>query len=185
LYQFLSFPLTNKEFIDGSPASMKTVFHYSDTLKQHSQLSASQQIAAELRRMEAAGIQIDLLLNRQQFLKSALLSTASKDVFDEGGKAYATAMNLYKEYISHKNKQFSTIGDTELRKMMDSIEYTIKLSRSLLLEAVPKTDQQRQARANNVSNVDRFWLQLTKEKQFVQQYLATAEAGRKQLFMKR
>lgn len=185
MYEFLSYPLTNKEFIEGKPASTRTAFHYADTLKQHLQLSVAQQKAAELRRLEAAGIQIDLLLKQQQFLKKSLNAFGSNDAFDEGGKAFNTAMDLYKEYIDHKNKQFNTIGDNELKQLMESIEVNVKLSRSLMLQAVVKTDGQRQARATNVSNLDRFWPQLMKEKQFVQQYLSTEAPARKQLFMKR
>jgi hypothetical protein len=33
--------------------------------------------------------------------------------------------------------------------------------------------------------MDRFWMQLIKEKQFVDQYFAADKAGRKQLFMRR
>ena len=109
----------------------------------------------------------------------------SNDAFDEGGKAFNAAMDLYKEYIGHKNKQFSTIGDNELRQMIENIEANVKLSRSLMLQAVVKTDGQRQARTTNVSNLDRFWPQLMKEKQFVQQYLSLEASARKQLFMKR
>lgn len=182
MYQFLTHPLSNKEFIEGKPAASQALFQYKDTLKQHSQLPAAQQMAAELRRMEAAGIQIDLLQERRTYLKNNLQGNASKDAFDEGGKAYMAAMNMYKGYIGHKNQQFSNISDEELKKMMESMEQSIKLSRSLLLEAVPKTDQQRQARSNNVTNIDRFWVQLNKEKQFVQTYIATDQSARKQLF---
>jgi hypothetical protein len=185
LYEFLSYPLNNKEFIEGKPASAKTEFHYADTLKQHMQLPLAQQKAAELRRLEAAGIPIDLLLKEQQFLRKSLQAFGSNDAFDEGGKAFNSAMDLYKEYIGHKNKQFATISDDELKQMMENIEANVKLSRSLMLQAVVKTDGQRQARTNNVGNLDRFWPQLMKEKQFVQQYLSTEASARKQLFTRR
>lgn len=185
LFEFLSYPLTNKEFIEGRPASAKTEFHYTDTLRQHMQFSVVEQNAAELRRMESAGIEIDLLLQHQQFLKRSLQAFSSNDAFDEGGKAFNTAMDLYKQYIGHKNKQFAAVGDSDLKQMMDSIENNLKLSRSLMLQAVVKNDGQRQARTANVSNIDRFWPQLVKEKQFVQQYLSTEASLRKQLFMKK
>jgi hypothetical protein len=185
MYQFLTYPLTNKEFIEGKTAAAKAPFQFTDTLKQHIQLSPDQQLAAELRRLEAAGIQNDLLLRRQQYLRKSLQSYSSKDAFEEGGKAFMAAMDLYKTYIGHKNKQFSAIADSELQQMMDSIEYNVKLSRSLLLQAVTKTDAQRQAKAGNISNLDHFWVQLTKEKQFVQQYIGADASARKQLFMRK
>ena len=68
---------------------------------------------------------------------------------------------------------------------IDSIESNLKRSRSLLLESVPKNDGQRQAKANNVTMIDRFWPQLAKEKQFAQQYLSMADASaRTKLFVK-
>jgi len=108
-------------------------------------------------------------LKRQQYLKKVLESSSSSDAFDEGGKAFSSAMDLYKQYMEYKNNQFSSLADNDLKQMIDNIESNLKRSRSLLLEAVTKTEGQRQAKANNISMIDRFWPQLTKEKQFVQQ----------------
>jgi hypothetical protein len=185
MYQFLSYPITNKEFINGTTPGNQVVFNYKDSVKQYVQLSSLQQMATELRRLEAAGIQNDLLLRRQTYLKKSLQSFTSRDAFEEGNKAFTSAADLFKEYIGHKNKQFTGIADNDLRQMVDNIEQNIKLSRSLYLQAVAKTDAQRQARSGNIANADRFWTDLNKEKQFVQQYLATDVAARKQLFMRR
>jgi len=186
LYQFLSYPLTNREFIEARPTSAKVEFRYGDTLKQHLQLTSQQQMAAELRRLEAAGVVIDLLLKRQQFLRKVLLSSVSSDAFEEGGKAYNTAMDLYKQYIGYKNNGFTNVSDNELKQMLDNLELNLKRSRALLLEAAPKNEGQRQARTNNVNMIDRFWPQVVKEKQFVQQYLSTSDGqARKQMFLKR
>jgi hypothetical protein len=185
MYQFLSYPITHKEFIDGKQGANKTLFTYNDSLKQYSQLSSVQQNAAELRRLEAAGVDNDLLRERELFLKNTLQSFASKNSFDEGVKTFRDVISRYKEFIGHKNKQFSTIGDNDLRQMVDSMEQNVKLSRSLLSEMKPKTDAQEQAKTNTIGNMDRFWMQLIKEKQFVDQYFAADKAGRKQLFMRR
>jgi hypothetical protein len=185
MYQLLSYPLTHKEFIEGKPASGKTLFQFRDSIRLHKELSADKQLSAELRRLESAGVQLDLLLEHQQYLKRSLQALASNDAFDEGGKAFHTAVTLFKTYIDHKNKQFSAIGDNDLRQMVDSMVHYIKLSRSLLTEAVPKTPEQRQAKAGNMANIDRFWVNLNKEKQFVEQYVVTDAAARKQLFMRR
>jgi hypothetical protein len=69
--------------------------------------------------------------------------------------------------------------------MIDSLEQNVKLSRSLVSEAVPKTDAQSQAKINTLNSFDRFWVQLDKEKQFVQKYFATDKAERKLLFMRK
>jgi hypothetical protein len=185
LYQFLSNPLTHKEFIDGKQAANKILFHYNDSLKQFALLSPVEQNAAELRRLEAAGVQNDLLQQRQLFLKNRLQSFASKNTYDEGGKIFKAVISTYNEYVAHKNKQFSTIGDNDLRQMVDSMEQNVKLSRSLVSKTVTKTDAQSQAKINSLANMDRFWVQLDKEKQFLKQYFSTDKEARKQLFTKR
>ena len=183
--QFLSYPLTHKEFIDGTIASNKTLFNYRDTLKQYNELSIVQQHAAELRRLEAAGIQNDLLRKRQVYLKTNLQSFASSNSYTEGAKVFKSVVAVYNVYVAHKNKKFSTIGDNDLRQMVDSMEHNIKLSRSLVSETIAKTDEQRQAKTNTLANMDRFWSQFDKEKQFVKQYFVADQESRKQLFMKR
>ena len=185
LYQFLSYPVTHKEFIDGKPGTNKTLFNYNDSLKLHNQFTFVQQNAAELRRLEAQGIQNDLLKERQLFLKQRLQAAASKNAFDEGNKVFSGVMTLYKEYIGFKNNQFSAIGDNDLRKMIEKMEQSVILSRSLFSEAIPKTDAQQNAKTNNLANAERFWQQLSNEKQFVQNYLVADKAARRQLFMKR
>ena len=55
------------------------------------------------------------------------------------------------------------MADDDLRQMIDNIELNLKRSCSLLLDAVTKTEGQRQAKANNISMIDRFWPQLTKK----------------------
>ena len=184
MYQFLSNPVSHKQFIYGTPGN-KVLFNYNDSLKQYNQLSSIQQNAVELRRLEAAGIENDLLRERQEYLKNRLQSFTSKNSFDEGGKLYINVLASYKEYIAHKNKMFSTIGDNDLRQMVDSMVQNVKLARSLISSVVSKTEAQSQAKINTLDNMDRFWIQLDKEKQFVKQYCTTDKEARRQLFMKR
>jgi hypothetical protein len=185
MYQFLSYPLSPGEFRDGKQTSNQTLFQFKDSLSQHVHLSKAQQMSAELRRLEAAGIQNDMLRKRALYLKNSLESFSSKDAFEEGSRAFKSTLALYKDYMGEKSKQFSAISDNDLRTMVDSMFYYLRLSRSMLSEAIPKTDAQRQAKAGNMSNIDRLGGQLTKEKQFVDQYLAADLAGRKQLFGRR
>jgi hypothetical protein len=185
LFQFLSYPLTPKEFTDGKPAANKALFHYKDSLKQYNQLSFIQQNAAELRRLEAAGIQNDLLRKRQNILKMNLQSFASKNSFDEGIKIFSTVVASYNEYITFKNRQFSIVEDNILRQMIAAMEQNTKLSRSLIFETKTQTVEQNNAKLNTLNQIDRFSVQLSKEKQFVERYLAADKGMRRQFFMKR
>jgi hypothetical protein len=67
---------------------------------------------------------------------------------------------------------------------MDSIEFYIKTARSLLLQAQPKTDAQRDAKAGMTGSIDKFWTEVIKQKDFTLKYLATDKEKRKLLFMR-
>jgi len=81
MYQFLNHPITNKEFIDGKTAinTAKPFFNYIDTLKQYAMLSPAEKIRNETRRLEANGIQNDLIMERLNHLKKEVNSYAAKD----------------------------------------------------------------------------------------------------------
>lgn len=75
MYQFLNHPITNKEFIDGKIAinTAKPFFNYIDTMKQYAMLSPAEKIRDETRRLEANGIQNDLIMERLNILKKELI----------------------------------------------------------------------------------------------------------------
>ncbi|MFL5741899.1 MAG: transglutaminase domain-containing protein [Flavisolibacter sp.] len=185
LYQFLDHPITNREFIEGNVDANKSLFNYKDSLQQHLALNSLQQTTAELRRLEAAGVSNNLLMKRQLFLKKKLQSFNSNTAFEEGSKSFNTAVDLYKIYIGHKNTQFTNIGDAALQQMMDSMVHCVSQSRALLSEAVVKTDAQRQAKADNIVSIEKFWNQLNRERQFLNEYFAADAEARKKLFVRR
>ena len=184
MYQFLNYTVTNNEFIEGQTNINKTkpFFNYSDTLKHYALLSETEKVRDEARRLQANGIQNDLILERFNHLKNGVQSNASKDKYEEAGIAFNQATALFKEYIEHKNKQFTTIEDKDLQQMMDSISYQANLSRSLLVAVVPKNDAQRQILTNTYHNLEKFQSRVISEKDFIARYLNTDKAYRRQLF---
>ena len=184
MYQFLPNPVSHKEFIEGSPVSNKPLFNFRDSIEQYEKLTRTEQRAAELTRLEAAGVHSDLLMKRKRYLTNALQAKASANAFEEGGRLFKAGIALFNEYVAHKNRQFSGIGEEGLRSLMDSIENSMKDARAALMEAEPKTPQQREAKNGNISNIDRFWTRLIKEKMFLTEYFGRDASGRKLLFAK-
>lgn len=182
MYQFLSSPKNNREFIDGSSSNNKTFFNYKDSLNQYNQLSAVEQMTAALRRMEAAGIENDLLKDQVEYLTKGIQSYTSKNAFDESNITFSKAVTLLNEYFEQKNIQFSKIGDNDLLQALDSMKYYAKISRSLISMAVIQNNEQQNAKSNNLNNIDQYWKQLIMEDQFVQKYIATDKSVRMELF---
>ena len=121
MYQFLNYPVTNKEFIDGqqNTAESKPIFNFNDTLKFYATLSPADKLISEARRLEANGIRNDMLLERLNFIKKGLEPIA----FNEANTALKQSIDLFNIYIAHKNKQFSTVEDKELLESLDSISH--------------------------------------------------------------
>ena len=182
LYQFLPYPINNKDFITGTPSNNKVLFNYQDTLNKYNQLSSFEQMNAELKRILDAGIENDLIQKRKQYLVNVLQLYTFKNAFDESNKTFVKAIKLLNEYIEQKNNQFSALGDNELIQSLDSMNFYIKLSRSLMSQAVIQNDQQQSTKTNSLTNIDQYWKQLMQEEQFVKKYIATDMASRRELF---
>ncbi|MDB5197450.1 MAG: hypothetical protein JWP88_1821 [Flaviaesturariibacter sp.] len=172
MLQFLDHPLTNEEFINGRPPATKTVFNYRDSLQQFQTLTKQQQLEARLRRLEAAGVRNSLLEEHRQHLKQGLQSFASKDAFEEAGTLFKSVKDRYQEYLEYRKQRFTTIDNAKLRSLMDGMTTDLRQARQTLLDVQPRTDQQRAAKGNNLSNLDRFGAVLSREKEFVDNYLA-------------
>lgn len=182
MYQLLSYPLTNKEFIEGLPASGKKVFNFNDSIAFHKQLAPELQFASELRRMEAAGIQNNLIYQYQSYLKLSLESISSKDAFYEGQQLFKNGISLFNQYFGNKNTQFSKIADKDLKQQIDSVEYYARTARTIVSGLNPRTDQQRESKSNTIASIDKFWTAVLREQEFVGKYLAANPDNRKQLF---
>lgn len=183
MYQFLIHPVTNKEFIEGQTGlnTSKQPFHFEDTLKQFVQLSPEEKMKSEAWRLEANGIRNDMLLQRLAYLKTAIEPFA----FNDAQLLMKRAVDLFNQYINHKNNLFASLQDQQLRQMIDSVSHYISTSRSLLQKVNPKDDAMRQMTAATFQNMEKFTIRVMKEKEFVTNYLATDKAARRPLFNSR
>ncbi|RYF91537.1 MAG: hypothetical protein EOO03_01125 [Chitinophagaceae bacterium] len=184
IHQMLAYPITNQEFIDGKPVANTNSFNYKDSIKFHYQLSPPMQTAAELRRLQAAGLQHKLLQDRSIFLRNKMQSVDSRNSFEEGLVAYRKAVDLYKALTAHRKTQFASIADNDLKQAVDSIEFHIKNSRALIAETVAKTDAQWKAKTGQTASIDKLWTALIQQKDFIAKYIATDKEKRKFLFMR-
>ena len=180
MYQFLNHPVSNKEFIDGqttiNPA--KPFFNYTDTLKQFALLSPAEKLNSEARRLEANGVRNDLILDRLNYLKKG----SEPFAFNDANTALSQATALFNQYIGHKNKQFATLEDKDLKQMMDSVSIYANNARTSLQKVAPRDEAQKQVVGSMYQHLEKFQLRIIKEKEFVTTYLATDKSSRRQLF---
>jgi hypothetical protein len=136
-------------------------------LKQYALPSPEEQVEGEMRRLEANGVRNDLILSRLNFLKKHIQAPASKDNFTEANGAHKQPIELFNQYIDHKNHQFYNIEDNALQQLMDSVSYYTNSSHSLLDTITPRNDAQRQTLTSYYQNLERFQNRVLEEKEFV------------------
>ena len=117
MWQFLSNPINNREFIaqDFSKLKESGNFAYNDSIQQHPQLSKLRQLELSTRRIRANGIQNKLIqkqLNDNILQIATIKYNLAIDTLNYGVENY----NLY---ITHKNKQFRNpnLEDSYIREL--------------------------------------------------------------------
>ncbi len=185
IFQFLSYPIKNSEFIDGTINKNKILFNYSDSVEQYLKLPPQHQYTAELRRLEWVGTETSLLQERKTYLLNSLQGFYSKNSIEDGNKTFSKGISLFNNYVNQKNKRFDQLNDNELAKLIDSIEHFIEITRTSYSDIIVKNEEQQSKKIINLQDIDRFYARFKKEQLFVEEYISTDKAYRNKLFSKK
>ena len=190
LWQFLSYPVTNKEFTEGKVAQNKTkpFFAYADSIQAYDKMSHTEQLAASAERIEKNGLTNSMLFDRLQHITLDLENTRQNEsVANYNGAVanYNAAINALNEFIQYRNNKFTPEKtDAEIQAMLDAVNDELKQANDKL-KSIKKPD----------ANIAPLIIQMTKgtsdvEGQLIEQqgwlkkYLAKGKSGRKSMFYK-
>lgn len=190
LWQFMDYPLTNKEFIDGVVAEDKTKkkFDFVKEIARFESLSKREQYSESSQRIQKNGM-------KNQFISQAYVNAVNhlnyetnienRNKFNEIVKQKNQADIQYKGYIQYYNKQFQpTIPDEEIKKMLE--EPRDKLAKCLV--AISDFEKTESASSNQVSidnlkkSISQTLEKIELNLQFVNLYLSKPKTVRKTLF---
>jgi transglutaminase/protease-like cytokinesis protein 3 len=184
MYQFVNHIVSNKEFLEGQTAinTNKPFFNYRDSIAQFAHLSEAEKFKARVRRLEANGVQHEVIRQELMELKKGTEVYGSNDKFEQAVTIFNKTTDLYNEYIKYKNQKFNNIEDNRIKEMMDTISYQTKEARNLLFSITPKNDAHRQALTHFHQNIESFQKMFLAEKDWVSRYISMDKVSRKQFF---
>ena len=184
IWQFLTHPVTPKEFEAGDFSSLNKVsdFNYSDSIKALLGLGKLDKLIRENRRITTSGVTNALI---QHHLRNIQREIATEQ-FNKATDTFNKGVESYNEYINFKNKQFNKLSmpDNEIlerlslsRQLIESAERTL----STLNVADTNFNRLRSGMIKSITGLKR---KLDIEDAFMAIYIRTLKTSRMQLFYK-
>jgi len=190
LWQFINYPITNQEFIDGKTQINKTKknFDFEKEITKYEALPKIDQFFESAQRIEKNGIKNQLIAQAYTYAKTSW-NTAREN---ENGAKYNAIVNHYNEainelndFIYYRNNKFKPIlPDDEIKsKIQNPIQKLEKCQESLF-----RIGSMGSENANSVSSLKKSvadaLVQSETHLEFVNNYLSKSKLVRKTMFSK-
>jgi len=132
IWQFLSNPITHKDFqkSDFSKLKTKSNFNYSDSIKLLSHLNLLERTIRENNRIRRSGITNDQLRKQIAFNQQIIIT----EKFNSAVNLYNKGVEDYNVYILNKNKQFknTTVTEEQLLGFLATSRQQVESSENIL-----------------------------------------------------
>lgn len=191
LWQFLHYPVTNQEFFEGNTTinKSKPSFHYQDTLAVFERLGSLEKVIAAARRVEANGVNHNLVFNRLHYYKreiEIIRQNQAADLYNGAGASYNEGINLFNKFIDYRNKQFTPKKpDPEIQEMLDASKVKFDHSKKLVAAISSYQDQNVNALITSLAkSVEEAMGQVNEQQTFLTKYFSSSKLLRKSLFYK-
>jgi hypothetical protein len=191
LWQFVNYPVTNKEFYANkvNQDSTKSYFNYVDTLAKYESQSELERLNGIASRIERNGIRNSMSYDRLAHVRQeieAYSQNKTANSYNTASKEFNDAINLFNTFIDYRNKQFiPKKTDAEIQRMLDASILKMNSTKKHLAEIDnPNENVLVLISSLNKSIVDSE--QRIKEQQdFLKAYFAKSDEGRKMMFYKK
>jgi hypothetical protein len=188
LWQFLNYPVTNQEFVDGKTQLIKakTKFDFVNQIKEYNQLSDLDKAKTSLDRINKNGVVNQLIqeivINKKIEVES-LQNNEAMDRYQSILDDYNQAVALYNDFIYYRNNKFKpTMADDVIKSMIETPKLKIIDCQNRIYTIGRYND-------NNKENVKSFknaiidiLKQIEIHEKFVNDYLSKSKSGRKAMF---
>lgn len=190
LWQFINYPITNQEFIDGKTQINKTkkYFDFESEIKKYEALLKIDQFFESAQRIEKNGIKNQLISQAYAYTKNSWNTERQ----NENGAKYNAIVNQYNEAISelndfiyYRNNKFKPIlPDDEIKsKIQSPLQKFKKCQESLFAIGSMGSENAASISALKKSVADAL-VQSETHLEFVNNYLGKGKLARKTMFSK-
>ncbi len=190
LWQFINYPITNQEFIDGKIQINKTKknFDFEREITKYEDLPKIDQLFESAQRIEKNGIKNQLISQAYAYAKRSWNTQRENEngaKYNVIVKQYNEAVNELNDFIYYRNNKFKPIlPDDEIKsKIQDPIQKLKKCQESLF-----RIGSMGSENANSVSSLKKSvadaLIQSETHLEFVNNYLSKSKLVRKTMFSK-
>jgi hypothetical protein len=188
LWQFLNYPVTNQEFIDGKTQlnKAKPIFDFVTQIEEYDRLSDLDKARATLIRMEKNGIKNNLIREMTLSKKSevdAIQNNEAMAKLQSISDDYNQAVTMFNDFIAYRNNKFKpALPDFAIKAMIETPKEKIVDCQKRIYSIGAYND-------NNIGNVKmlkneliNFLKQIEVHEKFVNDYLSKSKSARKSMF---
>lgn len=189
LWQFLEYPVTVQEFMDGKMTQVnKELFNYRDTIASLDEYTNLYKLERSVDRIQKNGIRNSMIFDRLQHLKLEIenyKNAHTADLYNGAVADFNDAINLYNNFIDYRNKMFKPLKpDAEIKAMVGAADSKLKEAKTKLNEIIfisnlsaGPIQQLRKA----ISDAE---AQVKEQNDFLKLYFSKPKATRKSVFYK-
>lgn len=188
LWQFLYYPITNQEFIEGKTQlnSNKKYFNYNDSIQLYEKQNKMEKLISSVYRIEKNGLKHALIFDRFQHLKLEIENEKQlkiANIFNSAVTDYNNGINNFNNFINYRNKQFMPIKtDFEIQNMIDTIDYNFNNAKNKISK-INNADINTLNMINQLTkSIDDNIIQLTEQKNWIKNYFSKGKAARRSMF---
>ncbi|MEO5776074.1 MAG: transglutaminase domain-containing protein [Flavobacterium sp.] len=188
LWQLLSEPLTNDEFISGKsdPAKPKINFDFNAEIEKYEKISDADKAFEASKRIEKNGLSNKIIKEYYNSKKSeftAINQNKSVEKLVVISANFNEAISYLNDFIMFRNKRFKpTQSDETLKKMMQDVSDRMKKCNDDVYNVGPVSPENA-ANVNGLKRAILAGIEKTKEQEkFLKEYLSKGSLGRKMMF---
>ena len=190
LWQFLNFPITNQEFMDGNTQLNKTKphFDFASQMEDYDKMSDLDKARTSLIRMEKNGVKNKWIQEMVFFKKSeidALQNNEAMERLNAINDDYNQAITLFNDFIYYRNNRFMPIlPDEAIKAMIETPKQKIMDCQNRIY-TIGKYNDSNVANVKSLKNaIIDILKQIEIHEKFVNDYLSKSKSGRKAMFNK-
>ncbi len=126
LWQFINYPVSNQEFIEGKTQVNKTKknFDFINEITKYESLNKTDQLFESSQRMEKNGIKNQLILQAYTYTKTAWNNERQNEInskYNEIMTQYNEAINELNDFIYYRNNKFKpALSDEEIKEKIQN-----------------------------------------------------------------
>lgn len=190
LWQFMSYPITNQEFLEGKTFinKRKPIFDYYNEIEKYNNQSYLEQLENSAHRIEQNGVKNGLVFDRLANKKieiQNLNSTKTASQYNEVIVNFNEAIILLNNFIEYRNKQFKpTFSDATIKEMVETPRDKILKCKDAV-DSFKNIDEANRSIYNALKkSINESLINANEQVSFVTSYLTKTKVGRKLSFLK-